>query len=233
MMRAWIIGLVVATAGAIAHADGPAPDGPPADGHLAIGRALYEQGDYAGARSELLLAYQDDPQPQLLFALGQIEFHLENYQAAIDYYERFLASGPDEHDTSLAQQALGAARTALATPRPEPTIIVQQAPPIVTRRRWDRPDWALTVGGVVGIGAGAGMIAWGHHLSTDRSGSIMDYDARLGRARGLQWIGLGVSIAGVAAVATAIIRDGNHRERVEIGVSASGDQLGVTVSGPL
>jgi hypothetical protein len=103
----------------------------------------------------------------------------------------------------------------------------------VTRRRWDGVDWALAAGGVVGIGAGAGLITWGHHMSADRSGSISDYDDRLGRARRLQWIGLGVSIAGVAAVAAAVIRYGVHRERVEIGVTATGDQLGVTVSGPL
>lgn len=232
MTRSWIIVLVVATA-SVARADDP----PPADcatvDHLAAGRALYENKDFAGARSEMLAAYACDPQPALLFALGQVELNLEHFQAAIDYYEQFLATGPDEHDTSLAQQGLGAARTGLTRPPIEPKVVVVQPPPIVTRRRWGGINWALTAGGVVGLGAGAGLIWYGHHQSTDRSGSIAEYDDRLHSARRMQWIGLGVSVAGVAALATAFIRYGVHRERVEIGVGATPDQVGVTVSGSL
>jgi tetratricopeptide (TPR) repeat protein len=233
MPRALFVVAIVIAAGTISHAD-PDPDPDPAPDHLAQGRALYERGDYPGARAELLLAYEADPRPDLLFALGQVEFHLEHYDAAIDYYQRFLATAPSEHDAALAQQALGAARTAQRAPPPTTiTLPPRDPPPIRTRRRWSRINWILSGAGAGGIVVGTGVIFYGHRRSTDRTGSLADYDDRVRGARRLQWIGVGVSAVGLAVLATAFIRYGLHRERVEIGVTATGTEVGVTLSGAL
>jgi tetratricopeptide (TPR) repeat protein len=223
-MRSAVVLALVAAIGTARADTPPDPAGPPPS----RARELYEKGDYAGARIELQREYELSARPELLFALGQCEYHLGNYQAAIDYYERFLATGPDEHDTALTQQALGAARTERDRPTPPPP-----PPTVVFRRRWSGVDWALTAGGVLAIGTGAALIEVGRRRGNDTSGTIGEYDDRLRGARRLQWIGVGVSVAGVAAIAAAFIHYGVHRERVEIGITATGDEIGVTLTGSL
>ena len=121
----------VATARADDKPDGPRPPYPP------IWREAYEKGDYETAKRELLKAYTLMPNPQVLFALGQCEFNLGNYEAAIRYYEKFLESQPREREAALAQQAIGAARAKLAEPKrePEPPPPPPPPPPVVERPR--------------------------------------------------------------------------------------------------
>ena len=103
-----------------ARADGPVTF----DVHMAKARDLHAKGDFDGARAEILAAYQLDPRPELLFALGQLEFNLHHYQAAIDYYERFTATKPNAEQAAIAEQAIGAAKAELShapEPPPQPT----------------------------------------------------------------------------------------------------------------
>jgi hypothetical protein len=67
-------------------------------------RAMYEKRDFPGVKRELLAAYRATPHPSLLFALAQVELSLENYQAAIDLYDRFIATGPPADQIGLARQ---------------------------------------------------------------------------------------------------------------------------------
>src|SRR5262245_20944396 len=101
-------------------------------------RSLLEHGDAKAARTELATAYKSDPRPDLLFALGQVELNLGNFQVAIDYYEKFIATGPGEEQVSLAEQGIGAARLRLSQPEgsepdkqiapPNPITIVTPPP---------------------------------------------------------------------------------------------------------
>jgi tetratricopeptide (TPR) repeat protein len=177
----------------------PARADDPVDAHLAKGRQLYAAGDFVHARIELLAAYQLDPRPDLLFALGQVEFNLHHYREAIGYYERFTATNPSAEQIALAQQAIGAARIELARPQPLP-------PPPPLHRQWDGADTLLVTGGGMAAVTGAGLVYYAHHLAQDRRGTLDQYDSRVHHARLAQYTAAGCFAAGAAAVATGLLR---------------------------
>ncbi len=183
----------------------PSPPEPPAapDEELDRARALFAAGKFAEAREVLLRAHEVRPRGALLFALGQVELNLGRPREAIEYYERFIATGPSEDELSLAQQAIGAAQMQLSmrdAPPPEPPAPRHRPP------RWDTHGTRIVLLGGIAIAAGAGMFAYGLRLPEDQSGPLSEYDARVGRAVRWQWIGAGVAAAGAAAIGVAIVR---------------------------
>lgn len=207
MIRAF--GLVVLFA-TTARADGDA-----FQGHMDRATALYGAGDFATARVELLAAYELQPNADLLFALGQVEFNLKHYQAAIDYYERFMATNPDQDREALAQQAIGAARAELRRPPPPP-------PPPPPHREWDGLDTGFVVGGAALGAAGGALLYYAHHLGQDRHGSLADYDARIDRARISQWSAAGAFVAGAALVTSGLLRYRFHFVETSIAITPQG-----------
>jgi tetratricopeptide (TPR) repeat protein len=165
--------------------------------HLARVRQLYDKGDFARARDELLAAYQLEPRPDLLFALGQVELNIGHYEKAIDYYERFIATDPAPDQVALAQQAIGAARARRAEKAPV-------APP--PHRKWDTEDTVIAALGGTTLLVGVGLFVYGHRLAGDRSGTLSDYNDRLSQAELTQWIGAGCVAAGALAVGAALLR---------------------------
>jgi tetratricopeptide (TPR) repeat protein len=181
-----------------AHADEVAPP-PSLEQTLEHVRALYGTGDFAKARDELLAAYEREPRPELLFALGQVEFNLREFARAIAYYERFLATNPSDEQTALAQQAIGAAHIELDRPRPPP-------PPPPPHREWDVWNTTLVAGGgALGAGGGA-LLYYAHRLSHDRAGLLYQYTSRLHHARNAQWEAVACFGAGALAVTAALLR---------------------------
>lgn len=204
MFRLAVVTLVLVAAPLSAHADD--------DARMQRVRDLYAKGDYDGVKRELLAQYDDKPEPALLFALGQVELNLGNYQAAIDYYERFIATSPSDEQVALAQQAIGAARIRLAEPPPEPPPVIvapppeepEQPEPVRTKR------WTLTHTGLVAFGGaaallGAGLLYYSHRLGNDQSGTLMDYDARLDQARTTRLTGAGIAAAGTLLVGVTLL----------------------------
>jgi tetratricopeptide (TPR) repeat protein len=176
----------------------------PADEDLVRVRAMFERGELAAARELLLRAYEQNPRPALLFALGQVELNLGHPQEAIDYYEKFIATGPSEDEIALAQQAIGAARMQLSLkppPPPPPAPQKRRRPP-----RWDANDTRISILGGIAVAAGAGLVYYARRLGDDQSGTLSEYDARLDRARLWQWTGVGVGAAGAIAIGAAIVR---------------------------
>ncbi|HSN29163.1 MAG TPA: tetratricopeptide repeat protein [Kofleriaceae bacterium] len=234
MIRALVISLVLAPT--VAHAQdagsgavpAPAPAGSAptssADAHLARARDLHARGDFAHARDELQAAYALDPRPELLFALGQVELNLGHYRAAIDYYDKFLATNPAEDQAALAQQAIGAARLELDRPPPPPPP--RAAPPPVYAHRWDGIDSTLVaVGGVAALVGGA-LLYDAHALDDDHSGTLKTYDERFARAQTRRLEGIiGIS-AGIALAAAALVRW--RVTEVEVHVDVRGDGGAVT-----
>jgi tetratricopeptide (TPR) repeat protein len=196
VIRALGLAVVLVLVGAVpALADDP----PALAAHLAKGRQLYAAGDFVHARDELLAAYQLQARPDLLFALGQVEFNLRHFREAIAYYERFTATNPAADQIALAQQAIGAARIELARPQPLP-------PPPPLHREWDGVDTLLvTGGGMLGV-TGGGLVYYAHHLAQDRRGTLDQYDSRVHHARLAQWTAVGCFAAGAAAVASGLLR---------------------------
>ncbi|HUS32298.1 MAG TPA: tetratricopeptide repeat protein, partial [Kofleriaceae bacterium] len=210
-----------------AHAD--EPSGPPTvlPGKL---RDAYERGDYDEARRILLNMYALTPEPKLLFALGQVELNLEHYDAAIRYYEKFLATDPPADQAALAQQAIGAARIKLAQPEkeaPPPPLPpeVKHYPP----RRWYLEDTGFVAFGGLAIGVGAGLVVYSHQLGTDHHGTLSQFDMRLDQARTMKWTGIGVASAGALVVGVTVLR---WRLRPDGGVmTAQVSPTGITVAG--
>ena len=191
------LGLAVVLAWAM-----PARADDQASTHLARGRQLYAAGDFVHAREELLAAYKLDPAPDLLFALGQVEFNLKHYQAAISYYEQFTATNPSAEQVALAQQAIGAARIELARPAPPP--------PRPLHRQWDGPDNLLVVGAGVTATVGGGLLWYAHHLSQNRTGTLDQYDSHIHHARLAQWAAAGCFTAAAASAITVVLRYRYH-----------------------
>lgn len=195
---------VVLLAGA-AHADEPAgkPIVPP---DL---RKLYESGDYEAVRRELLKAYELTPQPEILFALGQVELNLGNYEAAIRYYEQFIARGPTEEQIALAQQAIGAARMRMAQPKPTPVVPPPPPPPERPRvppRSWYAEDTGLVALGGAAVLVGGGLLYYSHRLGDDHGGTLSQYDERVQLARTTMWTGAGVATAGALVIGVTLLR---------------------------
>jgi tetratricopeptide (TPR) repeat protein len=170
-------------------------------------RKAYEEGDYEAVRRELLKAYAITPRTEFLFALGQVELNLGNYEAAIRYYEQFIARGPSDEQIALAQQAIGAARGRMAQPKPKPTPPPPPPPkPQVPPRQWHTEDTGLVALGGAAMLVGGGLLYYSHRLGSDHSGTLSDYDQRVELSRTTMWTGAGVAGAGAIVIGITLLR---------------------------
>ena len=74
--------------------------------HVAAAKSFHEQRRFADALAALEAAYALDPQPQLLFAMGQLNVRLGRCERAIMFYERFVATKPKPAAAALASEAI-------------------------------------------------------------------------------------------------------------------------------
>lgn len=92
--------------------------------HLDRATQLHKDGKLAESLDELKTAFALDPQPQLLFAMGQIHVQLGQCAQAITYYERFLATKPSGELARVTNEAIEACKTnpppAVEPTKPEP-----------------------------------------------------------------------------------------------------------------
>jgi tetratricopeptide (TPR) repeat protein len=120
--------LLACTAIAIAIAAPRSADaGPKQDARAHVDRAgkAHKAGDLEKALMELQAAYGLDPQPQLLYALGQIYTKLGRCSEASEAYLRFLASGADARTTQVVKQAIDSCKP----PTPEPAVTAKEPAP--------------------------------------------------------------------------------------------------------
>jgi hypothetical protein len=85
-----LLPLVLALAAAVS------PDLPEAQRHFRSGVDSYAHGEFPAAYLEFRRAYALAPSYKLLYNLGQVAFQVQDYAAALDYFERYLAEGKDE-----------------------------------------------------------------------------------------------------------------------------------------
>jgi tetratricopeptide (TPR) repeat protein len=121
--------LLACTALALA-APRSADAGPKQDARVHIDRAskAHKAGDLEKALTELQAAYGLDPQPQLLYALGQIYTKLDRCSEASEAYLRFLASGADSRTAQVVKQAIDSCKP----PTPEPAVTAKEPAPAAT-----------------------------------------------------------------------------------------------------
>ena len=67
--------------------------------HFERGNALYQQGRYDDAITELLAGYAVDPRPDFLYAVGQAERKRGDCKAAIRYYQQYVDTGQSPQRT--------------------------------------------------------------------------------------------------------------------------------------
>ena len=97
--------------------------------HIEAATKLHATGKFTEALEELRLAYAIDPQPELLYATGQVHVQLGNCPRAIAFYERFLASKPAAVAAAAAKEAI---ETCKSAPPPEPEPVPVPVPVPVT-----------------------------------------------------------------------------------------------------
>lgn len=70
-----------------------------AERHFQDGVALYLRGDYRGALAEFTHAYTLSPNGVVLFNIGETQYQLRDYAAALETFQRYLfeASADDKH----------------------------------------------------------------------------------------------------------------------------------------
>jgi tetratricopeptide (TPR) repeat protein len=225
--------IVVALLATTAHADEPVPspgEPCPLTCRVAKVRDLLARDEVTAARDELVKVYQLYPDPQLLFALGQVELQLGNNEAAIGYYERFIATDPSEDQIALAQQAIGAARMRLAQPKDKPVEPPPPLPPAPRRyeRRWDTAGTVIVIAGGAAILAGGGLLYNAHQIGNDTSGTLAEYDDRLEHAQFRRFAGVGIAAAGAIALGVALVRWRFDRTEVAASPSAGGATVSVS-----
>lgn len=209
---------------AVALATGTARAEPPSDETMQRIRQLSEAQDYAGMRRELLAAYAQTQYAPLLFALGQVAYNLRTWQAAIDYYEQFIATEPPEEQVSLAQQGIVAARIEMQRDRDKPP------PPAPRRREWRGGDTIFIAASSAVALAGIATFAYGHRMGNDHGGTLADYDRRADRAGTYQWVGGGLIAAGLVTAGITVLRWRLRPDDGELQITATGTGAGVSLT---
>ncbi|MGE5183245.1 MAG: hypothetical protein ACM31C_14345 [Acidobacteriota bacterium] len=97
--------------------------------HLDRSAKLFADGDYQQALEELTAAYTLDPQPGLLYSLGQVNVKLGQCNEAIGWYRKFLDSNPGPKPAQAAREAIAACQKLLTAKPAEPPPPPPEPPP--------------------------------------------------------------------------------------------------------
>lgn len=185
-----------------------------AQAHIEKATQAHEAGDFETALVELQAAYALDPQPDLLYAMGQVHVKLGECQQAIDSYEQFLATNPDSEPAAAAHEAIDTCKAQLPPPEPEPTPapVTQPPSPPPPATPEARPFYTDKIGdALVGVGVVA-MVVGGLEYASARS-TLDDADAATTYAEHEQLvddahskrnIGVAFGVAGLVAVGVGV-----------------------------
>lgn len=192
--------------------------------------AEYQAGDYAAAARDFRASYDLDPDPELLYALGQALRLSGDCAGAIEAYSDFLIRLPDDAQASAAREKIQTCEAILAPPAPAKPAANPPRPahrpialPLAPPARPSRGSWlrdplggALLAGGVAAAATGSWL--W---IDGDRAG-----------AGGLL-IGGGAGMVAAAVLRYALVRRDRRadEENLEPSVSASVGPGTVWVSG--
>ena len=248
--------LLAAAAPAGAAADEPVP---PAGAHAqaeelrARATRAYDLQKYGEAAELFAAAYELDPQPGLLYAIGQARRLGGDCLRAIRSYEAFLRSSPPPRHAAVTREQIALCRRALATgtkpapgpaPATAPTPVAAAPPPAPPPApRW----WKDPLGGVLFLGGLAtaitGTVLWveGHNRVADARAepTYGGFEAALEDGRAAQTrqrVGTVVAVSGGALVAAGIIRyvlKGATASRATAEIAASRRGIVVGIVGDL
>jgi tetratricopeptide (TPR) repeat protein len=178
-----------------------------AQSHIQKATQAHQAGNYDSALMELEAAYALDPQPDLLYAIGQVHVKLDNCQVAISFYERFLESNPGPEPSAAANEAISNCRAKLPTtaepePEPEPLPAPDPAPPPPQARAFDPIGTTLVGLGVVSTLVG--VVMYSSAISTldeaEAAPSYAEHERLVDDASSKRTYAVVFGVAGVAAI---------------------------------
>jgi tetratricopeptide (TPR) repeat protein len=170
---------------------------------------LHQSGKFEEARGELVVAYALDPEPVVLFAIGQLHVKLNQCDQAILFYERFVTVNPESAAVADATQAIGVCKERLANPipvaRPAPVAPAPVDPP-----RWytDKLGLGLLGGGIV-LTVAAAITYRGALAKLDDAEAAPTYpehEELVDNARGKRTLAAVFGAGAVALTGAAVVR---------------------------
>ena len=102
-----------------------------AKAHVTKATKAHKEGHFEEARVELEAAYALDPNPDLLYAIGQVYAKLGKCNEATTYFKRFVATQKDPKVAKVVDQAIAACKPASesgANPPPAADMPSQDSP---------------------------------------------------------------------------------------------------------
>lgn len=184
--------------------------------HIAKATEAHQAGQYDLALTELKAAYELDPQPDLLYAIGQVHVKLDQCEDAIASYEKFLATNPPDEPTAAANEAIEACKAQLAAkaapppdPEPEP-----QPPPPPPPAQDSKPFYkdvlgtALVSGGTVSAVVGIALYASARSTLDDAEAAptYSEHARLVDDARTKRSLSVVFGVVGAAAIGVGIWR---------------------------
>jgi tetratricopeptide (TPR) repeat protein len=179
--------------------------------HIARAQTAHDAGKFTDALNELVTAYTLDPQPQLLYAIGQVQRDLGRCDQAITYYKRFLETHPDHDSAAVAEEAIASCKDQPTKPpdepHPPPPPPPPPQPPRPVAAPADAPAFYTDKLGdaLVGAGVVAGVVAIVEYKSAlsdlDSADKAATFDARAkleDDAHGKRTLAVVFAIGGVA-----------------------------------
>lgn len=186
--------------------------------HIEKATEAHQASNFEEALKELEAAFALDPQPDLLYAIGQVQVKLNNCPVAISYYERFLETKPGAEPAAAANEAITTCRNQLASqpppaepePAPQPTIQPTPAPaptpPQAEARRFDPIGTTLigvgvvsTLVGVIFYSSAVSKLDDAEAAPTYQESQTLVDDAHSKRTLSVIFTGVGVAAIGVGA----------------------------------
>jgi tetratricopeptide (TPR) repeat protein len=178
---------------------GPKED---AQGHIAKATEAHTAGNFSVSLTELEAAYALDPQPDLLYALGQVQVKLNNCPVAITYYEKFLATQPGPEPANAANEAVSNCNAIIAAAAPAEPAPAPPPPPAPEPRKFDVIGTTLIGVGVVSTVVGVVMYSSAINSLDDAevAPTYQDHQSLRDDAESKRTYAMIFGVAGVAAI---------------------------------
>src|SRR5262245_470128 len=193
--------------------------------HVSKATEAHQAGNYDVALTELQAAYALDPQPDLLYAIGQVDVKLGKCDDAIASYEKFLATNPPADAANSAKEAIETCKAQAPPPPPEPTPPPQPAPPpppppAPEGSSFDKIGAACVGAGVVSLVVG--VVMYSSAVSTlDDAEKATTYDKHkelVDSAHTKRNVGVVFGVAGLALAGFGAWHYVNHRSERAVAV---------------
>jgi tetratricopeptide (TPR) repeat protein len=208
--------------------------------HIEKATTAHQGGKYDVALTELQAAYSLDPQPDLLYAIGQVHVKLGKCEDAISSYEKFLATNPPAEPAAAAKEAIDTCKAQAPPPPPEPTPEPTPPPqPVAPPPPPPAPEHKAFYTDVIGsslVGAGVvsivvGVVMYSSAVSTlDDAEAATTYDMHkelVDDAHTKRNLGLVFGAVGLAAVGVGVWHYTTYRseQSVTVAPTASGGMV--------